>query len=405
LAEDIRFRLDAINEDNVVNSFFVWPFNIQDKACTRLCDGVELARKLNFDLRFINETAIMETTNLHLPFTGVNIESIINDITTASKIDPKASRRKYLLGTLRGVGGGKTRMIEECRIRMGLLYPNWLPIAITFNHQTEIRKSDYSWKDSDLMISYAICCRIISSVYSISIEEAQISTNIVLKSVMEEYVGKEALLAIDLIVGTVSHVAARVKQKKPTVDSFVLFIDECAKLIENSPFPNENDPYSSMRRTILGEDVGKILKTSLVMTSLNISVFGITDSSRATKPVVLASKLSVEHIVTKIWIPPFNSSSKKTGKRDIAILKLLAATVNSAPRLVELMGRALRNEFENTWPVSRVGQSLTQSLGAVLEDYEGDREEYILSICKISSGLVPPRSHQQQARRSGLCHA
>eukprot|EP00597_Dinobryon_sp_UTEXLB2267_P018033 CAMPEP_0201112350 /NCGR_PEP_ID=MMETSP0812-20130820/77193_1 /ASSEMBLY_ACC=CAM_ASM_000668 /TAXON_ID=98059 /ORGANISM="Dinobryon sp., Strain UTEXLB2267" /LENGTH=473 /DNA_ID=CAMNT_0047375675 /DNA_START=346 /DNA_END=1764 /DNA_ORIENTATION=+ len=289
----------------------------------------------------------------------------------ASKINPSDYRYKFLLATLRGVGGGKTRMIEESRIRLGMLYPNWLPIAITFGHTTEVNDNDFAWKDANVIVAYAICSRILSSVYTISIEEARRRTDIVLKSVLQKHEYYEDSLEIDLMVGTMAHVAARVRQVKPSMDSFVLFIDESMKLIENIQFPQPfSDPYSTLRRTILGKEMGKILKSSLVMTSLSVSAFGITDSSRATRAVELASKLSVEHIVTKIWIPSFNGSSKRTSKRDKAILKMLAASVNSAPRLVEVMGRALRKEFENTWPVSGRGQSLTQSLGAVLEDYE-----------------------------------
>jgi hypothetical protein len=58
--------------------------------------------------------------------------------------------------------------------------------------------------------------------------------------------------------------------------------------------------------------------------------------------VVLASKLSEEHIVIKIWIPSFNSLGQRSKKRNFAVLKLLATSVNSAPWLVEIMGKVLR---------------------------------------------------------------
>ena len=113
---------------------------------------------------------------------------------------------------------------------------------------------------------------------------------------------KRKFLAENLIVGIVRHIAGRVQKVNPSIDSMVLFIDEPVKLIENKMFPKDGDDdrYAHLRQTILGESVGKVFNTSLVMTSLNVSVFGITESGRRIIPVVLTSKLSVDHIVDKI---------------------------------------------------------------------------------------------------------
>ena len=71
-----------------------------------------------------------------------------------------------------------------------------------------------------------------------------------------------------------------------------------AKLIEGSEnFTGIKDPYAHLRQTILGERIGGIFNTSLLMSSLNLSVFGKSESVRIIKPVVLASKLPVDHIV------------------------------------------------------------------------------------------------------------
>eukprot|EP01036_Dinobryon_divergens_P026583 gene26583-35251_t len=232
----------------------------------------------------------------------------MKNIIIASKIDPALNRDKYLLATLRGVGGGKSRMIEETRIRMGILLPNWLPITITFNHYTDKSPSDYKWNDGQMIIAYAICTRIIATVYSISLGEAKNRMNKVLSTVdttLED-------TAKDVIVGTMRHIARRVKKHKPSIDSFVLFIDESMRLIEDAQFPTCSDPYGLLRQTILGEEVGQELNSSLLMTSFAVSAFGATDSNRRIKPFVLASKLPVDRIVKDIWIPSFNSTSSDT---------------------------------------------------------------------------------------------
>ena len=270
-------------------------------------------------------------------------------------------------------------MIEETRIRIGLLYPNWLPIAITFNHKSFVLPSEYAWRDPSIIVALAVCCRMMAAVYNIPLITAQSRIKAVLKG--SESSDDMDTIAENLIVGTVEHIAGRVKKAKPAVDSLVLFIDESAKLIEGSGcFAGVEDGYAHLRQTILGERIGGIFKTSLVMTSLNLSVFGITDSERMIKPVVLASKLPVDHIVDKIWIPSFHVSSTLIDATEKSMLKWLAASVNAAPRLVELMGEALIAEFANTWSASRQGLTLRQAMGAVLLNFDSIRDGYYGNI-------------------------
>eukprot|EP01036_Dinobryon_divergens_P024910 gene24910-33403_t len=136
------------------------------------------ADKVQCNRQYIYDTGIIAEGTLLLPYAGVNIDGIVEDIIAASKRSPSAPRSKYLMVTLRGVGGGKTRMIEETRIRMGVLYPN--------------------------------------------------------------------CFAENLIVGTVRHIAGRVRKVNPSIDSMVLFIDEPVKLIEDKRFPEDgfDDGYA-----------------------------------------------------------------------------------------------------------------------------------------------------------------
>ena len=180
--------------------------------------------------------------------------------------------------------------------------------------------------------------------------------------------------AKDLIVGTMRHIVRRVKKDKPSIDSFVLFVNESMRLIEDARFPKSPDPYDLLRRTILGKEIGQELKSSLLMTSLAVSAYGDTDSDRPIRPVVLASKLPVDRIVKDMWVPSFNSTSNS--KVAMAELSFLAASVNSAPRLVEMMGCALREEFHNTWPNNSRGFGLKDSMEAILSTYDILQVEY-----------------------------
>eukprot|EP01036_Dinobryon_divergens_P047397 gene47397-63536_t len=123
------------------------------------------------------------------------------------------------MATLKGVGRGKTRMIEEARIRMGLLYPTWLPIAITFNHKT--------YNDG-------------YSVYNIPIIDAQTRLGAALNlSESTNYARNMLRIAENLIAGTVRHIAGSVQKLNPSIDSMVLFIDEPVKLVEDKRFPED----------------------------------------------------------------------------------------------------------------------------------------------------------------------
>ena len=56
---------------------------------------------------------------------------------------------------------------------MGILYPNCLPIAITFNHKSQKSKVDYKLKDPDAIVAYSVCCRMLVAVYNITLEGAR----------------------------------------------------------------------------------------------------------------------------------------------------------------------------------------------------------------------------------------
>ena len=194
-----------------------------------------------------------------------------------------------------------------------------------------------------------------------------------------------SILADELIIGTVKHIAGRMKKVKPVVDSLVLFIDESAAIFEHSKYPASFifDAYSELRQRILGHNVGEVFNTALLMTSRSVNAYESTETGRIILPAKLASTLPVDHMVDNIWIPSLHAANSATligiDARERSMLKWLAASVSAAPLLVELMGTALRAEFADTWSSattttsssSQQGLSLTQSMGAVLSAFDG----------------------------------
>lgn len=96
---------------------------------------------------------------------------------------------------------------------------------------------------------------------------------------------------------------------------------------------------------------------------------------------MLASKLSIDHTMEKIWIPSFesrNDTNKEGSRSDVSALRWLTVTVNSAPRLVEMMGAASKKEFGHSWSNSANDKSWSLALHAVLEDFDRQIEESVL---------------------------
>eukprot|EP01036_Dinobryon_divergens_P033328 gene33328-43090_t len=252
-----------MNEESEIQPFFGNTFHAEDKD--RGLFGIELADKVQCDRQYIYDTGIIAEGTLLLPYSGVNIDDIVNNIITASKLSPSSPRNKYLIATLRGVGGGKTRMIEETGAPVSQL------VANCYHLQSYIA----------MMVA----------VYKIPIIDA--------------YTRMDAALNLS------ESIHGRVQKVNPSIDNMVLFIDEPVKLIENKMFPKDACLFLEQR------------------------------TDRTIQPVILASKLFVDHIVDNMWIPFFYTSSPLLDATDRSMLKWLAASVSAAPRLVELMGTSL----------------------------------------------------------------
>lgn len=91
-----------------------------------------------------------------------------------------ASRKKYLVGVLRGSGGGKIRALEEVKYQVMLRDKRMdsLAIAITFNSNWEISQFDKKiCDDEDVRTVFATIRRMASCFYGV--ENKLISTGII----------------------------------------------------------------------------------------------------------------------------------------------------------------------------------------------------------------------------------
>jgi hypothetical protein len=130
-------------------------------------------------------------------------------------------------------------------------------------------------------------------------------------------------------------------------DSVAIFIDESVRLVEllkdKKCLRRGEDAYHSARRLILGDEVAAVANTSLIMTALNVSPLGITDSGRPVVPLVLPGALDVNKIVDEIFAPRIELLKRSLSRGDEVVLFALARFVYRAPRLTQLMADSIES--------------------------------------------------------------
>ena len=194
--------------------------------------------------------------------------------------EPADSRQKALIGTVRGMGGGKTRVFEEIR-RVLLLKYGVLPIAITYNHLWSTGDCIDRWKSAvkERRIWYALSLvsRMASVFYSIEFEDSA--------SLIKDHLSNlpQKTKAKDIIRSFVVHAVSKVSLIRP-IDTFILLIDEAVKMEEQSfnTFGDE-DITQTVREAMLNTPISfnnEVLNVSLIISSLSMTPIGVTKSGR-----------------------------------------------------------------------------------------------------------------------------
>ena len=155
------------------------------------------------------------------------------------------TRAKPLLATVRGMGGGKTRALEEIRWEL-LQKPGVLPLAITFNSTMDFNPMELNWGTTPC-ISYAfsVITRLASVLYGISmgnvisrlkkLNESPKIQNYDLVLGQNEFSDSVALKQVDLdlpatiIRGFLSHAVQKVSRSGKLITNVVVLVDECMK--------------------------------------------------------------------------------------------------------------------------------------------------------------------------------
>ena len=76
-----------------------------------------------------------------LPLIDFDAQKYSDDIVQGALVSPLSDRIKPLFGVMRGMGGGKTRALEEIRRKL-LQKEDTLPLAVTFNSSWNVKNKD-----------------------------------------------------------------------------------------------------------------------------------------------------------------------------------------------------------------------------------------------------------------------
>eukprot|EP00457_Paulinella_chromatophora_P003010 gb/GEZN01003015.1/.p1 GENE.gb/GEZN01003015.1/~~gb/GEZN01003015.1/.p1 ORF type:complete len:689 (+),score=86.12 gb/GEZN01003015.1/:102-2168(+) len=287
------------------------------RSCPRRAEYIESLEEQN--LKIINTPAVTLSNPI------ITLEpSYWADVVMEQAQEAPDIRWKPFLATVRGMGGGKTRALEEIRFEL-LGRPGVLPLAFTFNTTMDFDPAEFMWS-SEPRVCYAlsVVARLAAVFYGLPMP----SVRKLLKPNSPWGEGKDDNYPLELIRGFLVHAVKKAPNSPSTVvvladEVFKSETDFASKFKLNSRA--DRDITSVLRRAVLDVKITEGLDTALVISSLTIDAVGKTTSGRKVTPLVLHN-LDDQQIVRDWW--------GKVDKEQASLLQLSAA-LDSLPRLVE----------------------------------------------------------------------
>jgi hypothetical protein len=290
---------------------------------------------------------------------------------------------------VRGVGGGKTRAMSALHDKLSQ-QPGVLPILVTFNSLWPATDMQTYGSNPDSVIALAVIARMASVTYDINLD--YIAT--MLKSsdamILREVPGKLSMAAFAVFLA-----------QQSASSKVVILIDETVKAAEKlkTLFPNSNpDAAEVIRHAFLSVDLRRYkVSTALVLSGLDPSISGATDSDKVIYPFELTEVLDATLVVDQLFlmdadeddsvhsIAPMLDGSDALARQ---ALTLLAEVFCHLPRGLEYVQDQLRMRVDRSAP----GARKLQLSSAVLRDVvTGALDEFKVHYPGVyGSGLPPP---------------
>ena len=257
-------------------------------------------------------------------------EKVVN-----SALSNVVGRGKPVFAIARGSGGGKSRTLEE--IRRNLLRRDSdkvLPVAITFNHNSDIG-GDMWWQgvkyDVDQAYALSLTARVASATLGVAYDDVY---TLILKNMRLLDISSES--SVRMIRQMVTFFVGRVNQgrmalgRSPAValvDTFVFLLDENRKV---DAFADVDDMGRFVRAALLNSKLPGI-NVAVVVSDLGFLPETLrTSTDRKVVLLVPPPRLSPELVLETWWKPKEGATAEQT-----ALLLTLIALYNNMPRALE----------------------------------------------------------------------
>jgi hypothetical protein len=170
----------------------------------------------------------MPDITLNHQLIDVNLEEVIGVLNKVSRIRP-SPREKPVIGLIKGVGSGKTRLLEEIRRKIIVENENILVLAITYNHfMTLLNVENFLEESSNLqsetVYALGILVRLAISFFGLKQKEAENSFQEILKFLSENNNEVEKMVTVDTIIR--QFVLYLVKRSGRKIDKLFVLVDE-----------------------------------------------------------------------------------------------------------------------------------------------------------------------------------
>jgi len=315
---------------------------------------------------------------------------------SAARSDKVYGREKPVFATVRGSGGGKTRAFTEIRREL-LRRENTLVMMITFNSDWDASEVKDVWPGvtyPDVSYALSVVSRMAAMFFNQNLDDVYSLIEPSLESSFS--INRLKLVSGKKIIAQfIVWMIYRIRQYRPSVDTFILLADEVVKMekLIKKRFNGIEDITSVLRQALLEDRImirppfstdpaveNSVLKIALALSSLETNSIGESISNRPIVPIILPAALDSKEVVSKIWAPSINSRRVANQEQELLReeqfqLELFASTINSIPRLVE---------YANTYFVDETYEEVNNVLVFELLNY--------LNNCIVSDPTFPTSS-------------
>ena len=318
------------------------------------------------------------------PMIGFDVQAAADQVLAVAAM-PAGVRGKPAIVVARGMGGGKTRVLESVR-RLLLHRDGVMPLALTFNGHTdafidcwlEDAMRPKSFMSIEKACAVSVATRMASAVFGVEYDtlahrinmDAQLLRHPDLCSVCPDDMIKDLLR---FLVDRVN--AARALQTTPPVtaiDTVVALLDESRRLAD---FTQSQGIGRLMHSAILDKPIAPGLKAALFVSDLGY--LGDEMSKRKSKSntperdrifLQLPNRLSPERVVSEWW--GRDATGRELTDETRGVLELVAASLNNMPRVLEIADDFLRRDANARRPLD---QALLRDLYAEVLQRGQDR--------------------------------